>query len=325
MAARGGRNNIVSKRVIDDLIDISGERSPPKYLKIFIEQQITDHCRFIARMRDEIRTSTNLISQLNALTAELEASGDYEEAFDLVMELREDKRDEQDKVADFNRLIIVAKEKIHGKEIDLEILEAESNDVAVGCAIGLCTGYQSEEYFDEVQEDDENNHSNGNVVKRGITRLYKFRREYGKPDGIKLSVTFDALNRISGKHRALFSSFLGDMVREHIGLKILSWKKRYFDVDLTVRKLVMNRLGQLLRNFRRKLRQTYILPNQNTLSKLNEVPAKYSAILQAEEWVNFVKYTVIEEYKVKSAATKMARSKSVYDHTNGRGGYALVK
>ncbi|GJY00028.1 transposase, Ptta/En/Spm, transposase, Tnp1/En/Spm-like protein [Tanacetum coccineum] len=200
-------------------------------------------------------------------------------------------------------------------------------------------GYQSEEYFDEADEEDENNHSNGNVVKRGITRLYKFRREYGKPDGIKLSVTFDALNRISGKHRALFLSFLGDMVREHIGLKILSWKKvdseardklwdeitRYFDVDLTVRKLVMNHLGQLLRNFRRKLRQTYILPNQNTLSKLNEVPAKYSAILKAEEWVNFVKYTATEEYKVKSAAAKMARSKSVYQHTMGRGGYALVK
>ncbi|GJY78383.1 hypothetical protein Tco_0484184 [Tanacetum coccineum] len=118
-------------------------------------------------------------------------------------------------------------------------------------------GYRSEEYFDEGDEEDENNHSNGNVVKRGITRLYKFRREYGKPDGIKLSVTFDALNRISGKHRALFSSFLGDMVREHIGLKILSWKKvdseardklwdeitRYFDVDLTVRKLVRKRGG----------------------------------------------------------------------------------
>ncbi|GJV29923.1 hypothetical protein Tco_1386371 [Tanacetum coccineum] len=126
-------------------------------------------------------------------------------------------------------------------------------------------GYQSEEYFDEADEEDENNHSNGNVVKRGITRLYKFRREYGKPDGIKLSVTFDALNMISGKHIALVSSFLGDMVREHIGLKILSWKKRYFDVDLTVKKLV------------------------------------------------------------KSAAAKMARSKSVYQHTMGRGGYALVK
>ncbi|GJR01113.1 ribonuclease H-like domain-containing protein [Tanacetum coccineum] len=148
-------------------------------------------------------------------------------------------------------------------------------------------GYESKEYTEDAHEDDENNHSNG-YAKRGITRLCKFRREYGKPGGVKLSVTFDALNRISGKHRALFLSFLGDMVREHIGLQILSWKKvgpearnklwdeitRYFDVDLTVRKLVMNRLGQLLRNFRRKLRQTYILPNQDTPSKLNEVPAK---------------------------------------------------
>ncbi|GKB03016.1 hypothetical protein Tco_0831105 [Tanacetum coccineum] len=93
MAARGGRNNIVS---IDDLIDISGERSPS--------------------------------NQLNALIAELEASGDYKEVFDLVMELQDDRRDEQDKVADFNRLIVVAEEKIHGKEIDLEMLEAEGND-----------------------------------------------------------------------------------------------------------------------------------------------------------------------------------------------------
>ncbi|GKD37343.1 hypothetical protein Tco_1257550 [Tanacetum coccineum] len=141
MAAHGGRNNIVARRVIDDLIDISGERSPSKYLNIFIEQQITDHRRFIARMRDEIRTLTNLISQLNALIDEL---------------------------------IIVAEEKIHGKEIDLEMLEAE---MAVGCAIGNLLPqnhgtqaiddqdplvnydndnenddlvYQSEEYFDEV-------------------------------------------------------------------------------------------------------------------------------------------------------------------------------
>lgn len=130
--------------------------------------------------------------------------------------------------------------------------------------------------------------------------------------------------------------------------------QRYFDVDETFRKLVMKRLGGLLRNFRRKLRQTYILPNQNTPSKLNEVPAKYSAIVKYSEWVDFVKYTTSEEYQVllsqfylspcifhnfvfaskrlmilcckrKSAATKMARSKSVYQHTMGRGGYIHVK
>ncbi|GKE59552.1 hypothetical protein Tco_1498737, partial [Tanacetum coccineum] len=100
MAAHAGRNNIVARRVIDDLIDISGERSLP--------------------------------NQLNALIAELETSGDYEELFDLVMELRDDRRDEQDKVADFNRLIVVAEENIHGKEIDLEMLEAEGNDGYLG-------------------------------------------------------------------------------------------------------------------------------------------------------------------------------------------------
>nr|GEY29236.1 hypothetical protein [Tanacetum cinerariifolium] len=129
-----------------------------------------------------------------------------------------------DKVADFNRLIAVAEEKIRGKEIDLEMLEAKAFALvceAPMCLIRIAVGNAVSGFW----HDDENNHSNGNVVKRGTIRLYKFQREYEKPDGIKLSVTFDALNRISGKHRALFSSFLGDMVREHIGLKILSWKK----------------------------------------------------------------------------------------------------
>lgn len=85
-------------------------------------------------------------------------------------------------------------------------------------------GYESEVYSIDG-EDDENNHSNTNIVKRGITRLAKFRGEYRKPDGIKVSVTFDALNRLTGKNIALFSSFLGDLVREHIGVRILSWKK----------------------------------------------------------------------------------------------------
>nr|GEW34162.1 hypothetical protein [Tanacetum cinerariifolium] len=85
-------------------------------------------------------------------------------------------------------------------------------------------GYESEKYFD-AEDAAGTNHSDRKLVKRGITRLYKFRMEYGKPGGIKIKVTFDALNRVSGLHRALFLTFLGDLVREHIGLKILSWKK----------------------------------------------------------------------------------------------------
>ncbi|GJV78814.1 hypothetical protein Tco_1514684 [Tanacetum coccineum] len=70
-------------------------------------------------------------------------------------------------------------------------------------------GYQSEEYIEDAHEDDENNHSNG-YAKRGITRLCKFRKEYGKPGGVKLS--------------------------------------RYFDVDLTVRKLVKSAKAKMARS-----------------------------------------------------------------------------
>ncbi|GJS60526.1 hypothetical protein Tco_0655310 [Tanacetum coccineum] len=66
----------------------------------------------------------------------------------------------------------------------------EAVEVKGEMGLGFIKGsfvYHSEEYFDDAHEDDENNHSNGNVE--------------------------------SGKHRALFLSFLGDMVLEHIGLK----------------------------------------------------------------------------------------------------------
>ena len=129
----------------------------------------------------------------------------------------------------------------------------------------------------------------------------------------------------------------------------------------------MTRLGKLLRNFRRKLTQKYILPNLETPSKLNEAPTNYKAIIKADDWVNFVNYTQSDEFKVlisnflfkfkhllfpyiyissivyqhyyyyiiskrlvilcckvKSAATKLARSKSLYQHRMGRGGYARV-
>ncbi|GJS55591.1 hypothetical protein Tco_0628953 [Tanacetum coccineum] len=155
-------------------------------------------------------------------------------------------------------------------------------------------GYESEKYSDDEDADGTNHaedadgtkHSDIKLVKRGITRLYKFRREYGKPGGLKIKVTFDALNRVSGLHRALFSSFLGDL--------------RYFDVDLTVRKLVMHHLGKLLRNFRMKLREKYILTNLNTPSKLNKLQAKYSVIVKAEEWAEFVNYTTSDAYKIKN-------------------------
>nr|GEY87335.1 hypothetical protein [Tanacetum cinerariifolium] len=162
-------------------------------------------------------------------------------------------------------------------------------------------GYESDKYSDDedangtnhVEDADETNHSNLKLVERGITRLYKFRREYGKPGGIKIKVTFDALNRLSGLHRAQFLSFLGDLVCEHI-----------------VKKLIMHRLGKRLRNFRMKLREKYILPNLNTPSKLNELPAKYSVFVKAKEWVEFVNYITTNAYKIENKEIKSDKEPS---------------
>ncbi|GJW71564.1 retrovirus-related pol polyprotein from transposon TNT 1-94 [Tanacetum coccineum] len=60
-------------------------------------------------------------------------------------------------------------------------------------------GYESEKYSDDEDADGTNhaedadgtNHSDLKLVKRGITRLYKFRREYGKPGGIKIKKEAD--------------------------------------------------------------------------------------------------------------------------------------
>ncbi|GJX85129.1 hypothetical protein Tco_0335903 [Tanacetum coccineum] len=155
-------------------------------------------------------------------------------------------------------------------------------------------GYESEKYSDDEDADGTNhaeerwisNHSDLKLVKRGITRLYKFRREYGKPGGIKIKVTFDALNRVSGLHRALFLSFLGDLVREHIGLKILS--------------------GEVDKESRDKLWDEITVK----LSLAALTPTAALTILPAVE---------------KSARGKMAHSKNVYHYKMGRGGYVFVK
>nr|GEW78858.1 hypothetical protein [Tanacetum cinerariifolium] len=194
----------------------------------------------------EANTTKNLVGRLNALIVEMEALEDQGELFDTLMDLMDDRKAARTKLQGLNELITQAEygsilnilqgrnellEKIIGCVVDSGgvpkldskvsniwgIMETKANDLDHLVNYDNDNdlddlGYELEVYLDE-EEEDENNHSNRNVVKRDITRLSKFYREYEKPNGIKLSVTFDALNKISGKHRALFSSFLGNLVK----------------------------------------------------------------------------------------------------------------
>ncbi|GKD97827.1 hypothetical protein Tco_1381724 [Tanacetum coccineum] len=109
MAAPGAGNQ-VARRVIDDLVDLSGETSVQGYMKFFMGQQIAETRHFVNRMREEAQTLRNLIARLNALIAEMEALEDQGEVYDTLMGLRDDRRCENTKLMGLNDLITQAEE-----------------------------------------------------------------------------------------------------------------------------------------------------------------------------------------------------------------------
>ncbi|GJT27417.1 hypothetical protein Tco_0907692, partial [Tanacetum coccineum] len=218
MAARGGRNNIVARRVMMTCL-ISVERvSPPK-------------------------TSMILSVSFERLNWELEALVDIREVFDLVMELRDDRCDEQDKVADFNRLIAVVRRSSLDKEIDWEMLQAEGNVLSFECVAPLCLS----------------------VVAVGCAIRYSWECRFW---------------------------FLVGKVYSEVLLHRLSFGRIHWFSDY------MDEYNHVMND--------YILEVEGGIQK--EARDKL--------W---------DEITVKSAAAKMARSKSVYQDTMGRDRYALVK
>lgn len=83
--------------------------------------------------------------------------------------------------------------------------------------------------------------------KRGMTRLPKLRTEYSRSGGKRKHVKFDAMGRLYGRNRQLFVSYLGDLVRQKVGISVYSWK----DVTPEVRnklweEITVNKLSYLL-------------------------------------------------------------------------------
>ncbi|GKB29447.1 hypothetical protein Tco_0868848 [Tanacetum coccineum] len=78
MTAPVGGNEL-ARRVVDNLIDFSGQTSVNGYMNFFKVQQISKARSFVNRMREEVQTCRNQIAQLNALIAEMEAFDDPSE------------------------------------------------------------------------------------------------------------------------------------------------------------------------------------------------------------------------------------------------------
>ncbi|KAL4556954.1 hypothetical protein LXL04_035123 [Taraxacum kok-saghyz] len=202
-----------------------------------------------------------------------------------------------------------------------DIPDHEMDDIDDGTQV---FGSDSEDGYDDNSSDDLDSSTDSEQEiqttvkrkskrKRGLTRLPKVRTEHTNSGGKKKRVKFDELGRFAGKYRAQLPSFLGDLVREKVGLSVLNWRNvtkevrdklweeitRYYEIEDTRRKYVMTRLGALLRNFRRKLYAKYIEPNLKNPSKLAVIPKRYrTIILNQEHWNAFVTYTQSQNFKV---------------------------
>nr|GEW89630.1 hypothetical protein [Tanacetum cinerariifolium] len=114
------RGNQVARRVVDDLLAYSGDTSVQGYMKFYKAQQLAETRLFFNRMREEAQTARNMIAQLNALIAKMEAFEDQKEVFDTLMGLRDDMRVEETKLMRLNDLVTQGEEDIEIKEAQLE-------------------------------------------------------------------------------------------------------------------------------------------------------------------------------------------------------------
>ncbi|GJT77659.1 hypothetical protein Tco_1044384 [Tanacetum coccineum] len=123
MAAHGPLN-IVARRAMDEIVEFTSETKTPKYMKVFILQQIAESMRFVRVLRDEAEIARSCLAQVNAMIAEMEATNDQEEYYDNLRSLRDSRRIGNDKLMGLNELIAQAEEDIFTNESHLEIMEA---------------------------------------------------------------------------------------------------------------------------------------------------------------------------------------------------------
>ncbi|KAL6564058.1 hypothetical protein OROHE_005298 [Orobanche hederae] len=139
--------------------------------------------------------------------------------------------------------------------------------------------------------------------------------------------------------RSSLSGQCFDLVREHVGFRYLSWKTvpveikhklwdqvtYFYDIDERRRKFVVNWMGGLLRNFRRKIYARFIQPNLGKPGRLAKVPKLYRTLVDKYDWEKFVAYTQSDKFQDISTKGQTARTKHIYHHHMGRGGYPYLK
>ncbi|GJW48646.1 hypothetical protein Tco_0080292 [Tanacetum coccineum] len=309
MATPGGANQI-ARHVIDDLIEFSEETSVDGYMSFFKSQQIAESRGFISRMHEEANTARNLVGQLNALIAEMEALEYQGEVFNTLMDLRDDKEAVRTKLKGLNELITQADPEIETKEAQIQAMKGlrsevnvDSNDSWIWKALlslrekarkhieykignGEWISVWHDKWCEMIDNDKWKWHNEWKDVFPELISIpipscsihkdkaigesnSRLRVEKSRPEAFETMVELSSL-------------YIGVLLFKRYGsiLNILQGRNELLE------KIIGNEsYWSTSKEFQNEIETTYILPNQDTLSKLDEVPVKYSAILKAEEWI----------------------------------------
>ncbi|GJT77423.1 hypothetical protein Tco_1044148 [Tanacetum coccineum] len=110
--AGSGPFNVIARLVIDEIFEFNGETETPKYMKVFISQEIAEARHFIRVQREEAQAVRSSLAQVRPMVAEMEAVNDLDEYYDSLRCLRESWRIGEDKPRGLNETIVVAEMRL---------------------------------------------------------------------------------------------------------------------------------------------------------------------------------------------------------------------
>ncbi|GJT26979.1 ribonuclease H-like domain-containing protein [Tanacetum coccineum] len=122
--AAPGHSNVVARHAIDEIAEFTSETKTPKYMKVFILQQIAKSMCYVRVLHEEADIARRCLAQVNAMIAKMEAMNDQEEYYNSLRSLRDNRRIGNDRLMRLNELIAQAEEDIWTNESHLEIMEA---------------------------------------------------------------------------------------------------------------------------------------------------------------------------------------------------------
>ncbi|GJT73001.1 hypothetical protein Tco_1032287 [Tanacetum coccineum] len=125
--AGSGPSNAIARRAVDEIFKFSKETETPKYMKVFISQDIAEARRFIRVQHEEAQVVRSSLAQVRAMVVKIEAANDPDEYYDSLRCLRESWRIGEDKLRGLNETIAAAEDKISTVELHLEIIDAAIN------------------------------------------------------------------------------------------------------------------------------------------------------------------------------------------------------